>query len=496
MKPQNTLFDRIISRIKNNPALASVIVLGTIIIALASFTGAVKNLLSLTDDNRPAKARTELAQLYLEYTPEVFIETVIKGDTHATRLFLTAGIDPNAKARKGITALMYAAREGDISIIDLLLDAKANVNERNSGGSTALMWAVTGDKEDVVRLLLDRGADAEAINEAFISAAAGGHLGMLEILLDRGVDAKKVGSEALMRTANSRVVGVSDKQLSDAVRFLIEFGADPNVKYEDGWTALLHASKNGDASIVQMLLDAGVNINAKCDCRGWYGGGWTALMMAIKKRHSEIVELILSKDPDVNTRNNQGKTALSLALEQGNQDLVQTLRDRGAAGIIGDSLSSDKVNTMLVKHDFYDKIRNASGKGVTHKYKPQAIADAVVVIDHATRLMWQKKGSEPMTLNKAENYISHLNTKTFAGFSDWRLPTLEEAMSLMEPQAYDKFHIAPVFHRGVNFIWTADRTPDGRGWMLYFFDGYLNAEQPGFNAWVRAVRWTGDVANE
>ena len=124
---------------------------------------------------------------------------------------------------------------------------------------------------------------------------------------------------------------------------------------------------------------------------------------------------------------------------------------------------------MLVKHGFYDKIRNASGKGIVHKYEPQAIADAVVVLDHATDLMWQKGGSEdPMTLADAENYISRLNAERFAGFSDWHLPTLEEAMSLMEPQAYNEFYIAQVFQMGVDFIWTVDRTTDGRGWGTLF----------------------------
>jgi hypothetical protein len=163
--------------------------------------------------------------------------------------------------------------------------------------------------------------------------------------------------------------------------------------------------------------------------------------------------------------------------------------DIGQYRSVAATLSNDKINSMLVKHGFYDKIRNASGKGIVHKYEPQAIADAVVVLDHATDLMWQKGGSEdPMTLADAENYISRLNAERFAGFSDWHLPTLEEAMSLMEPQAYNELYIAQVFQMGVTFIWTVDRTTDGRGWVLYFYDGILTPENVNFNAWVRAVR--------
>ena len=171
----------------------------------------------MLEENRPEAARTELAQLSLEYEPDVFIKTVKTGDTHAVRLFLTARMDPNTKDIEGITALMYAARRGDVTTIDLLLDAKANVNDRTPGGSTALSSAVAGENEDIVRLFLDHGADAEAINKAFVYAAGSGGLEILRILLDRGADVKKVGSEALMHAASSSLVGVSDKQLSDVV---------------------------------------------------------------------------------------------------------------------------------------------------------------------------------------------------------------------------------------------------------------------------------------
>ena len=151
-------------------------------------------------------------------------------------------------------------------------------------------------------------------------------------------------------------------------------------------------------------------------------------------------------------------------------------------------LSHDEVNAMLVRHGFYDQDLNAGGKGIRHDYEAQVIASKVVVLDHATGLMWQKGGSETMALADADSYIGRLNTARFAGFADWRLPTVEEAMSLMEPQAHDELHVDPVFQKGINFIWTADLTPAGRGWVLYFYNGFLRSEPVEFNAWIRAVR--------
>ncbi|MGH9346057.1 MAG: DUF1566 domain-containing protein [Vicinamibacterales bacterium] len=156
------------------------------------------------------------------------------------------------------------------------------------------------------------------------------------------------------------------------------------------------------------------------------------------------------------------------------------------------TLTGRQLDAMLVTRGFFDKARNPAGAGLAHEYEPRATGDAVVVLDHATRLMWQQGSPRPMRFAEAGEYVARLNAGRFAGFADWRLPTAEEAMSLMEPRAVENGpHLAAVFRRGVNFIWTGDRTEDGRGWVLYFYDGIAGAEPPDFNAWVRAVRPIG-----
>jgi hypothetical protein len=152
-------------------------------------------------------------------------------------------------------------------------------------------------------------------------------------------------------------------------------------------------------------------------------------------------------------------------------------------------LSDKEVGTALVTHGFYDKRMNPAGKGVTHDYAPLVVGDVVVVIDRATGLMWQHDGSErAVTFSSAEEYVRRMNVEKVAGFTDWRLPTMQEVGSLMEPQAHEEFHISPAFRRSAKFIWTADRHPNGCIWIAYFFDAEFACEKPDFNAWVRAVR--------
>jgi len=158
------------------------------------------------------------------------------------------------------------------------------------------------------------------------------------------------------------------------------------------------------------------------------------------------------------------------------------------------TLTGEEVAALLIKNNFYDARRNAGGRGVKHQYAAAVVGTAAVVNDAATKLMWQKGGSgENLNRAGAAGYIEKLNADKFGGFSDWRLPTLEEAMSLVEPPAQPPVQgaclIDPVFQRPPFMTWTADKsTVEDRGFVVYFCDGALSGERESFNAHVRAVR--------
>lgn len=80
-----------------------------------------------------------------------------------------------------------------------------------------------------------------------------------------------------------------------------------------------------------------------------------------------------------------------------------------------------------------------------------------VILDQATGLMWQQDGSEEqIRRSEADAYIEELNIKGFAGFRDWRLPTVEELASLLEPLGTnDRLYISPLFVPLLT-CWTSD----------------------------------------
>ena len=106
-------------------------------------------------------------------------------------------------------------------------------------------------------------------------------------------------------------------------------------------------------------------------------------------------------------------------------------------------LSSADVNEMLKLHGYYDRDRNPEGKGIERDFVLKKINGKKLILDVATGLMWQKGGSSfDLNFERAKEWIKRINRVQYAGFNDWRLPTLEEAMSLIEPRKeFDYWYI-------------------------------------------------------
>jgi ankyrin repeat protein len=87
------------------------------------------------------------------------IAAVCSGDERELENALHDGASPRWRNGDGVTALSYAAQQGQTRIALRLLDAGADVNRADNEGITPLMWAVQGDHSEMVRLLLARGAN-------------------------------------------------------------------------------------------------------------------------------------------------------------------------------------------------------------------------------------------------------------------------------------------------------------------------------------------------
>lgn len=170
------------------------------------------------------EARRELETLGLAFTEEEFIDRARRGNARAVRLFLAAGMNVDARDKKGQTALLASSGPfpGQTDVICALLAAGANVNARDFEGKTALVNASSIVNAHIMRMLLDGGADVNVQTDN--------------------------GWTPLMLAAQSGQ--------ANTVRLLLDAGADVNFRNAEGKTALEVAFRGKGNQVVPLLLKA------------------------------------------------------------------------------------------------------------------------------------------------------------------------------------------------------------------------------------------------
>lgn len=211
---------------------------------------------------------------------------------HSLTRLKVHGIDVNARNEEGHTALYLAALKGQSAVVSSLISAPdIDVNTHNENGTTALHWAAAYGHSAVVHLLL-------CTSTIDVNARS------------------KHGTTALHWAA--------DYEHSEIVSLLLDVpGIDINAADENGNTALFFAVMKDHSAVVGALLRApGVDVNARCN-------GHTALYAATIKNCSAVVSLLV-KFPGVELNakeNHEGETALHLAVEGDNTELLRLLLD-------------------------------------------------------------------------------------------------------------------------------------------------------------------------
>ncbi|MCP4367390.1 MAG: DUF1566 domain-containing protein [Deltaproteobacteria bacterium] len=133
---------------------------------------------------------------------------------------------------------------------------------------------------------------------------------------------------------------------------------------------------------------------------------------------------------------------------------------------------------------------------IKHEYVSKDIREERVVIDNATGLMWHQSGSEESkNWEEAKDWVRDLS---YAGFDDWRLPTVDEALSLLEhDKKGNKMYIDPFFDSKQYRIWTGDTNSESKkvkAWCVNFKtiispNGFVHCkETDSITTFIRPVR--------
>lgn len=342
-------------------------------------------------------AKVNVVEKFHNQTPLMWAAAASRNAGEMVKLLLAKGADvkpralytdwasqitsePRAQYRPvgGLTALLYAARNGCYDCVDALIAAGADVNVPTPEGVTALMLAIDNDHNDVAKLLLDRGANPNnwdwwgrtalyiAIDrkEALATPQRGGPGGA-------GARGGPGRGGAPVANPGRRVSSI------DIINALLAADVDPNPELNmhrpsrggnsgrfidpllsTGCTPLLRATMAGDIEVVRALLEKGAlpNVNdmgltpflvaAGVGTGNRGGTGLAAAASAGGAANTTLMDLLLQHGADVNARvtgtktysmrisrapsANEGMTALHNAAQSGRVDLVRYLLDKGA----------------------------------------------------------------------------------------------------------------------------------------------------------------------
>lgn len=344
-------------------------------VVYALLENADKNVIAylLSLEGNSVDKRTHDSRIYLHWA-------AYAGNTEIVKLLLQKGSSVTALGSHGNTPLTFAANSGqtNMEIYDTFIAHGLDISkEKNEQGANALLLiAPYLINEKDIEYFTHKGIDIRSKdnegNGIFNYAAKRGNIAILKMLVNKGIAYKnlnKNGENAFFFAAQ----GTRGYDNPIAVyQYLQSLGLQANAVSKDGNSPLHRlALTNEDPAIITFFLSAG----AKVDQKDAYGN--TPFLNAASRNTLEIVQLLSENLTDFNRANKKGQTALMLALENNNPEVVEFLIQKGSnistKDVSGNTLSFYLMESFDAKNpeNFDAKLKILQKKGIQLN-EPQA----------------------------------------------------------------------------------------------------------------------------
>src|SRR5580658_557901 len=310
-----------------------------------------------------AERHADVVKLLLQHGADWKVQSSFR-ETKIPKLSTASSISPIS--RGGLTAFLFAAREGDVETAKAMLDNGVDINQTDVDSTSGLVVSIMNKQYTFAKFLLERGADPNVTDVKGRAA------------LYAAVDMRNEDWSALpMRKGQDPLPSM------DLIKAILAHGGKPNaalthnlpgrsgmdygdVALDEGTTPFMRAARSGDVASMRVLLEAGA------DPKLLTKDGNNALLFAAgigyrdkqtqgtDAQALEALQLCMDQGLNLSQTNNKNETALHGAANRGSDLLVKFLVEHGAkldakskAGFtpLDIALGKDSFGALPVPHD-------------------------------------------------------------------------------------------------------------------------------------------------
>jgi uncharacterized protein len=285
-------------------------------------------------------------------------------ETKIPKLSTASSISPIS--RGGLTAFLFAAREGDVETAKVMLDAGVDINQTDIDGTSGLVVGIMNKQYTFAKFLLDRGADpnvSDVKGRAALYAAIDARDEDWSALPMRK-EMDPLPSLELIKAILAHNPNVNAKLTHNLPgRSGMDYG---DAGLDEGTTPFMRAARSGDAATMRLLLAAGVD--AKLTTKDGNNALLISAGIGYRDKNTrgteaealEALEICIAQGLDLNQTNAKGENALHGAANRGSDLLVKFLVEHGVkldarskAGFtpLDIAMGKDSFGALPVPHD-------------------------------------------------------------------------------------------------------------------------------------------------
>lgn len=254
------------------------------------------------------------------------------GDIEVMKLLLSKGADTKVVGSHGFNWFTFTVNTGheNTAIYDLMAANGVDLKETNRAGANAILLLAAHSKDGkILNYFEQKGLDIKATdkqgNNLLFYAAQRGNLELIKKYIAKGFDYKKTNTEGenIVLFASHGARGYSNSL--EVYQYFDSLGLDFTLANKKGQNALHYIARGTkDAAVLAYFIKKGANPHQKDE------NGNTPFLNAVQGNNEMVVKQLLPNVKDINHKNNEGFTAITLATQRVNVTLFTTLKEKGA----------------------------------------------------------------------------------------------------------------------------------------------------------------------